>query len=206
MPDTTATRSILWGSQLFHKRAHEGLEVPWHQDGRYWPIYPPATCSVWLSIDDADAENGAMGWIPRSHVHGELFEHRTDNSDALALNQVLSFERAGLNETDARLNVLAAGQLSLHDALLVHNSRPNRSPRRRAAFVMRYMPSSSVFDPERLPTGIHGSGAANFRRPICLVGGQPLGNASYPGLLDARKSAPTKLEVRAACKRVEAMP
>jgi ectoine hydroxylase-related dioxygenase (phytanoyl-CoA dioxygenase family) len=160
---------------------------------------------VWLSIDDADEQNGAMGWIPRSHAHGELLEHQTDNSDTLALNQVLDLKRAGLSEADARLNVLAAGQLSLHDVLLVHNSRQNRSTRRRAAFVMRYMPSRSVFDPERLPTGVHNSSSTNFRRPICLVGGQPLGNASYPGLLDARKSVPTKSEVRAACKRVEAM-
>ena len=39
-----------------------GIEVPWHQDGRYWPIHPPASCSVWVAIDEADEANGAMGW------------------------------------------------------------------------------------------------------------------------------------------------
>ena len=29
---------ILWGSALFAKPAGEGMEVPWHQDGHYWPI------------------------------------------------------------------------------------------------------------------------------------------------------------------------
>lgn len=57
---------ILWGAQLFHKRARTGLEVPWHQDGRYWPIHPPATCSVWVAIDAADSENGVCHVYLRS--------------------------------------------------------------------------------------------------------------------------------------------
>lgn len=193
---------ILWGAQLFHKRAGDGLEVPWHQDGRYWPIHPPATCSVWVSIDAADEENGAMGWIPRSHTTRRLFQHRTDDSDSLALNQVLDLKRESLREDEAKLNELEAGQFSLHDVFLVHNSAANRSGRRRAGFVMRYMPCSSVFDPERLPNGIRNSSAANFRRPICLVSGQPLANEAYPGLLDARKDAPTKEAVEFACASV----
>eukprot|EP01052_Picozoa_sp_SAG31_P000062 SAG31_NODE_2_length_46263_cov_45.908043_32_plen_354_part_00 len=196
---------ILWGAQLFNKRAGDGLEVPWHQDGRYWPIHPPATCSVWVGIDDADEENGAMGWIPRSHATRRLFQHSTDNSDSLALNQVLDLRRASLREDEAKLNELEAGQFSLHDVFLVHNSNANRSARRRAGFVMRYMPCSSVFDPERLPNGIRNSSAANFRRPICLCSGQPLANEAYPGLLDARLGAPTKEAVEIACVAVRSV-
>ena len=29
---------ILWGAQVFCKPAGDGMEVPWHQDGQYWPI------------------------------------------------------------------------------------------------------------------------------------------------------------------------
>ena len=43
---------ILWGCALFCKPAGTGLEVPWHQDGRYWPIRPLATCTVWVALDD----------------------------------------------------------------------------------------------------------------------------------------------------------
>ena len=28
---------LLWGSQLFCKPAMTGMEIPWHQDGAYWP-------------------------------------------------------------------------------------------------------------------------------------------------------------------------
>ncbi|MDE0966389.1 MAG: phytanoyl-CoA dioxygenase family protein, partial [Candidatus Latescibacteria bacterium] len=66
---------ILWGGQFFCKPAHTGLEVPWHQDGEYWPIAPLKTCSVWLAIDDVTSENGCMRYIPGSHKNAELFPH-----------------------------------------------------------------------------------------------------------------------------------
>ena len=194
---------ILWGTQLFNKSPRHGLEIPWHQDGHYWPIYPSATCSVWVSIDAANAENGAMGWIPRSHAPRRIFGHNIDNSEALGLNQVLDFRHTALDEAEAKLNVLEAGQLSLHDVFLVHNSGANTSLHRRAAFVLRYMPCSSVFDPGRLPIGRRTSSTANFRRPLCLVAGEPLENANYPGLLDARASAPSKDAVDAAWAAIQ---
>jgi hypothetical protein len=38
---------VLWGAHVFCKPAGDGKEVPWHQDGHYWPIRPLATCRVW---------------------------------------------------------------------------------------------------------------------------------------------------------------
>ena len=72
----------------------------------------------------------AMGFLPGSHASHTLFPHETDNSDALALNQVLDFSHsdtadADVSESKAALNILAAGALSLHDVYLVHNSRPS---------------------------------------------------------------------------------
>jgi hypothetical protein len=60
--------------------------------------------------------------------------------------------------------VVPLGGFSLHDVYLMHNSRPNRSPSRRAGFVMRYMPASSLFDPSRLPDGI-GAPLLSLRQP-----------------------------------------
>lgn len=31
---------IMWGSQVFSKPAGDGMEIPWHQDGQYWPRRP----------------------------------------------------------------------------------------------------------------------------------------------------------------------
>lgn len=162
---------VLWGSQVFCKPAQVGREVPWHQDGQYWPIRPLATCSVWIALDDVDAQNGCMRYIPGSHAGQRVYRHRVSERAGLVINQEL--EPAEFDEASARDDVLQAGQFSLHDVYLVHGSRPNRSPRRRAGFVMRYMPATSLFDREvdraQSQAGVTFSLS---RRPIWLVRGQ----------------------------------
>lgn len=161
---------ILWGCALFCKPAGTGLAVPWHQDGQYWPIRPLATCTVWLALDHATPENGCMRVIPGSHKDG-LRGHHADDSDQLALNQVLDAD--SFNPAAARDIVLAPGQLSLHDVHMIHGSNPNTSGLRRAGVAFRYMPASSVYRRD-LPTvaGAQGTSAPDFgSRPIFLVRG-----------------------------------
>ncbi len=135
---------ILWGTTLFGKPAGAGKAVPWHQDGHYWPIEPLATCSVWIALDDATPGNGCLRYIPGSHRGRRLFGHTTSGSDELVLNQVLDAD--AFDQAAARDVVLEAGQMSFHDIYLVHGSAANRSVRRRAGYVLRYMPASSLFD------------------------------------------------------------
>ena len=61
---------VLWGSQVFCKPARTGRKIPWHQDGKYWPMRPLATVSAWIAIDDATPENGNMRYLPGSHRDG----------------------------------------------------------------------------------------------------------------------------------------
>ena len=160
---------VMWASALFCKPAKVGLEVPWHQDGQYWPIRPRATVTVWIAIDPATVENGCMRVIPGSHLLGEL-NHTSSDSKELALNSVLDDPRVDLsNVHDVSLS---PGQVSLHDANLVHGSRPNTSANSRAGFAIRYMPSSSLYDRSIDP----GQASANVplgfaERPIWLVRG-----------------------------------
>lgn len=132
---------ILWTTHLFCKPAAVGREVPWHQDGHYWPIRPLATCTAWVALDASGADNGALRYIPGSHRAGS-YEHRTDMSPNLALHQVIDDVR--FDETAARTVVLQPGQLSLHDVHLLHGSAANVSGRRRAGLAIRYMPSTSA--------------------------------------------------------------
>ncbi len=137
---------LLWGTSVFGKPAGTGKRIPWHQDGEYWPIRPLATCSAWIALDDATPENGCLRVIPGSHRERRVRAHKQNNSAALALNQEL--EQNEYDERDAADIRLEAGQLSLHDVYLVHGSEPNRSTKRRAGFVCRYMPTTSHFDHE----------------------------------------------------------
>ncbi len=162
---------VLWGSQVFCKPAATGREVPWHQDGRYWPIRPIATCSVWIALDDVDAENGCMRYLPGSHRSGSLYRHRHREGVNLVLHEEV--DPATFDDSTARDDCLEAGQYSLHDVFLVHGSGPNRSARRRAGFVIRFLPATSLFDrgiDERQDQA--GVSFSFSRRPLWLVRGQ----------------------------------
>jgi hypothetical protein len=160
---------ILWGTTVFCKEATRGLEVPWHQDGQYWPTRPRATVTVWIALDDATLENGCMRIIPGSHSMGD-FEHEVSDREDLVLNNVLNDPRIDL--ATARDVVLEAGQISLHDVGLVHGSQPNRSARRRAGFAIRYMPSTSLYDRTLVMGGGSNTAPVEFPcRPIWLARG-----------------------------------
>jgi hypothetical protein len=161
---------VLWGCQVFCKRAGDGMEIPWHQDGRYWPIRPLATCTVWVALDWSVPENGCMRFIPGSHT-GQVYRHRQDKRPDLALDLVLEDEE--VDRGTARDVVLEPGQMSLHDVYLVHGSAPNRSPRRRAGLAIRYMPATSLFDRGLIATSTTSNGlVVDFsKRPLWLVRG-----------------------------------
>ena len=143
----------LWNSSLFAKPAHDGQRTPWHQDGQYWPIRPLATCTVWIALDDATAENGCLRVIPGSHRGSRLREHRTVDADDVTLNQELLDEE--YDPASAADVVLEAGQMSLHDVLLLHGSEPNRSPRPRRGMTLRY--SRKSLRPQRSSPRIRNS-------------------------------------------------
>jgi hypothetical protein len=172
---------ILWGSQVFCKPERIGREVPWHQDGQYWPIRPLATCSVWIALDDVDADNGCMRYIPGSHLRERVYTHRVSDRPGLVLNQEVVADE--FDARTARDDVLRAGELSLHDVYLIHGSNPNRSQRRRAGFVVRYMPASSVFerDVERQQSQA-GVRFSLSRRPLWLLRGKDVSGRNDFGI------------------------
>ena len=135
---------ILWGSQVFCKPAHTGRKIPWHQDGKYWPMRPLATVSAWIAIDDATPANGNMRFIPGSHRDGRVIPHRVNHDPSLVLPEE-AIPHA-FDESIARDDTLRAGEFSLHDVFLIHGSEANHSDHRRAGFVARYMPASAVFE------------------------------------------------------------
>jgi hypothetical protein len=162
---------VCWGAHAFCKPAGEGLEVPWHQDGQYWPIRPLATCTVWIALDDSTRENGCLRVIPGSHRAATCYHHRLDERPDLALNQTVAEDQ--FDEQAAVEVELEAGQMSIHDAYMIHGSGANRSNQRRAGLAIRYMPATSLYDRSIKMKG----GAAAIRqdmskRPIYLVRGQ----------------------------------
>lgn len=129
---------MCWGSHFFCKLPGDPRKVAWHQDASYWPLTPARTVTVWLAIDDADRENAAMMFLPRTHNVGHL-KWRQVSTDKAVLNQEIeNTEQMGRPVYDE----LKAGQFSLHADMLAHGSEPNPSNRRRCGLTIRYCPPS----------------------------------------------------------------
>lgn len=163
---------ILWGSMLFCKPPKDGMAVPWHQDGQYWPIEPLSTVTLRIGIDGSTPENGCMRYIPGSHKRQQLDPHEVADRDDYAIKQSMP----EIDESQAVDVVLEPGQISLHDVYTVHGSNHNRSGKRRADYAIRYMPATSLYDrsPDHPATLYANKMSQNMQyktRPLWLVRG-----------------------------------
>ena len=162
---------ILWGCQVFCKPGGDGLETPFHQDGHYWPIRPLATCTAWIALDPSKRENGCLKVVPGSHSRKHLFDHLREDREDLVLTQRI--KDPAFNEADAVDIELEPGQMSLHDVYMIHGATVNRSPMRRAGVAIRYMPGTSVFERDLIPTGSSSGYLVDFsNRPLWLLKGR----------------------------------
>ena len=133
--DLIGPNIICWASHFFAKMPFDNNVVPWHQDATFWQLSPTRTVTVWLAIDDADEENSAMEFIPRTHNLGHL-EIRTREGPTVLDTETVGAEDMGEPCYDS----LRAGQISLHADMLVHGSKANKSDRRRCGLTIRYCP------------------------------------------------------------------
>jgi len=131
---------LCWGTHFFCKLPGDGKRVPWHQDSSFWPLTPSKCVTAWVAIDDAMVENGCMRIVPRSHLHGQIAFHKSEDDGANVLNQTVdSVDLYGDDPVDIELK---AGQFSLHSDLLLHGSNPNTSAdKRRCGVTLRYIPT-----------------------------------------------------------------
>lgn len=130
---------IAWGSHFFCKMPGDGRAVAWHQDASYWPLSPSWAVTVWLAIDDADLGNGCMKFIAGSHHSGHLTYRRSSPEEHNVLDQTVeNAESYGPVVVDD----LLAGQVSIHNDLLLHGSDANMSTRRRCGLTLRYCNAS----------------------------------------------------------------
>ena len=131
---------LLLGTHVFCKYGQEQKFVAWHQDLRYWGLEPLIEVSAWYAVDDSDCDNGCMRVIPRLH-RDRLLEHSKSKQQGnlLSINQEIKLtEKDEKNAVDC---ILRAGEISLHDGMLIHGSLPNRSARRRCGLSIRYIPT-----------------------------------------------------------------
>lgn len=134
---------ILVYSSMFIKLPGDGTSVGWHQDNNYWPsVHGVDVATVWLALDDADAENAAMRVIPGSHRgYRELETVPSGEAEMLRKKVLVSPEM----EARAATLEMRAGSLSIHDSYILHGSPANESKRRRAGYTIRYCSTDAAW-------------------------------------------------------------
>lgn len=129
---------VVFSTHVICKAKGDGLAVPWHQDGNYWPLEPMNVITLWLAIDDSNVENGCMRVIPRTQDVGPIEHEQAENPETKVLHEQLPARC--VDESKAVNCVLKRGGCSFHAPYLIHGSTRNTSPRRRCGLTIRYMP------------------------------------------------------------------
>ena len=62
---------ILFQDTVIWKPPSSLHRVQWHQDFSYWPLDKPNGITIWISLTNADSQNGCMSFLPHSHQWGE---------------------------------------------------------------------------------------------------------------------------------------
>jgi ectoine hydroxylase-related dioxygenase (phytanoyl-CoA dioxygenase family) len=110
-----------------------------HQDNFYLKVAPGSCMAAWLSLDDADQENGGMFVVPGSHKLPVLCPHTADPEKSFTVEEVDVPE--GMQPVPCDLE---AGDVLFFNGSVIHGSYPNTSQERfRRAFICHYMPASS---------------------------------------------------------------
>lgn len=131
---------LCWTTNFFIKEANNPAFVSWHQDSTYWGLSRPDVVTAWVALTPSNRANGAMTFIPGTHLSDQL-EHR----DTFAKNNLLTRGQevaVDVDESKAVTIELRPGEISLHHVRLVHGSPANPSNDRRIGFAIRYIPTS----------------------------------------------------------------
>jgi hypothetical protein len=123
------------GDHTIFKPVHNGGPTPWHQDEAFRePGFEYDEISIWIALTDSTIENGAMAYIPGSHLLGVL-PHRLNGGSKEANTIECS---AGFDPQVAAVRPIPAGAMIIHHARTIHGSSGNKTNTPRLAYILQY--------------------------------------------------------------------
>jgi phytanoyl-CoA hydroxylase len=137
-------KAVLKNTQYFNKIPKQGKETPAHQDGYYFMIKPQAALTMWLSLGETDAENGAVCYIPGSHKKG-MREH--GKTALLGFSQGMTDWSDKDSEAEVQMKA-NAGDILVHHSLTIHRANANDSDRQRRAIGFIFYREDVTIDEE----------------------------------------------------------
>jgi Phytanoyl-CoA dioxygenase (PhyH) len=169
------------GDHTIFKPVHKGGHTPWHQDEAFRePGFEYDEISIWIAMTDSTVENGAMAYIPGSHLLGVL-PHRL-NGGAKEANTIECY--AGFDPQTAAVRPIPAGAMIIHHGRTVHGSSGNKTNTPRLAYILQYStPVRISREVREAPWLAHLRSANQRRRKTSLLRG-----GIFPELLRVLRS------------------
>ena len=122
------------GDHTILKPVHNGGPTPWHQDEAFRePGFEYDEISIWIALTDSTIENGAMAYIPGSHLLG-LLPHRL-NGGSKEANTIECY--AGFDPQTAAVRPIPAGAMIIHHGRTIHGSSGNKTNTPRLAYILQ---------------------------------------------------------------------
>jgi len=134
----------LQNMQYFNKFPHLGKATPPHQDGYYFMIKPQEAVTMWLSLGQADASNGAVCYVRGSHKKG-IRPHGATGT--LGFSQGVS-DWSDDDDRDCVQMEANAGDILAHHSLTIHRANNNSSDRDRKSVGFIFYRADVVIDEE----------------------------------------------------------
>ena len=141
--------------RLYHD--HALIKLPWanptnwHADNPYDPYRSPEAIMLWIALDDADARNGCLHFLPGSHRR-----ERLDAGAALDEANIGALLEANpqLAAIEPAIAEVAAGAGIFINGMTAHAAGANMTRRPRRAFSMLFIPGPCRYtgQPGALPT------------------------------------------------------
>jgi phytanoyl-CoA hydroxylase len=130
--------------EYFNKPPKIGKATPPHQDGYYFMLKPMSAVTMWMALEDVDAENGWVSYVRGSHKLG-MRHHAYTNT--LGFSQgIPDFGIPADREKEVFFET-KPGDLLVHHALTIHRANPNTSDNRtRQALGLIYFGTSAEED------------------------------------------------------------
>jgi phytanoyl-CoA hydroxylase len=129
----------LYTVETFNKFARVGSAVPHHQDCAFFALEPQDMVHLWIAIDPATADNGAVRYWPGSHKGG-LLPHVPDYFGLKLDDAHVDRDTSGVIVAE-----LPPGSAAIHSGLVVHDSAPNTSGAPRLGLLCGYRGAHTRF-------------------------------------------------------------
>ena len=134
-------RLNFYGEQLFFKEAGSLHRTAFHQDKPYFHVTGDQCCTVWIPLDEADADSGMMGYVRGSHrwdtyaPNGFVTQEPFYGTPLPKLPDIEGAE----DEYDIVYYPARPGDVIVHHANTVHGATGNTVGRDRRAVSLHYL-------------------------------------------------------------------